>query len=58
MATFTVAIGDLPISSSSPVMDWMRLHIGEVLQVRGKRDESKWAKGEGSRGGLGFYIAG
>jgi hypothetical protein len=34
MATFTIAVGDLPVISSSPAMDWSRLHGGEALQVR------------------------
>jgi hypothetical protein len=37
-------------------MDLTQLHSGEALQVRGEREGSKWAIGEGSRGGLGFYT--
>jgi hypothetical protein len=56
MVTFTIDVGDLPVTSSSPTMDLTWLHSGEALQVRGERDGSKWATGEGSRGGLGFYT--
>jgi hypothetical protein len=56
MATFTVTVGDLPVTSSSPAMDLTRLHSGEALQVRGERDGSKWVTGEGSRGGFRFYT--
>jgi hypothetical protein len=33
-ATFTVVVGDLPVTSSSPEMDWSRHHGGEAVQVR------------------------